>query len=75
MSVGQAGGAFHTMSVLQAYQADLLMDLDLGEGFFSRCNPGAQLCDRPCPPYYQEDDLCRGPLDCCHGHHGEASIA
>lgn len=29
---GQAGGALHTMAVLQAYQADLLKDLDGGEG-------------------------------------------
>lgn len=39
VSVGQAGGAFHTMLVLQAYQADLLMDLNLGEGL----SPGAIL--------------------------------
>lgn len=39
VSVGQVGRAFHTMSVLQAYQADLLMDLDLGEGL----SPGAVL--------------------------------
>lgn len=30
--VGQTGGALHTMAVLQAYQADLLKDLDQGEG-------------------------------------------
>ncbi|XP_016097526.1 glypican-6-like [Sinocyclocheilus grahami] len=29
---GQAGGALHTMVVLQAYQADLLKDLDKGRG-------------------------------------------
>lgn len=28
---GQAGGSQHTMSVLQAYQADLLRKLDTGE--------------------------------------------
>lgn len=39
VSVGKAGGAFHTMLVLQAYQADLLMDLNLGE----RLSPGAIL--------------------------------
>lgn len=39
VSVGQAGGAFHTMLVLQTYQADLLMDLNLGEGL----SPGAIL--------------------------------
>lgn len=30
----QACGVFHTMAVLQAYQADLLKDLDQGEGLF-----------------------------------------
>ncbi len=29
---GQAGAALHTMSVLQAYQAELLRDLDQGQG-------------------------------------------
>lgn len=29
---GQAGGSLHTMSVLQAYQADLLEEFDTGEG-------------------------------------------
>lgn len=29
---GQAGGALHTMAVLQAYQADLLRDLAEGKG-------------------------------------------
>lgn len=28
----QTGGALHTMAVLQVYQADLLKDLDQGEG-------------------------------------------
>ncbi len=31
-AAGQAGAALHTMSVLQAYQADLLKDLDQGQG-------------------------------------------
>ncbi len=31
-AAGQAGAALHTMSVLQAYQADLLRDLDQGQG-------------------------------------------
>ncbi len=31
-AAGQAGAAMHTMSVLQAYQADLLKDLDQGQG-------------------------------------------
>lgn len=30
----QACGAFNTMAVLQAYKADLLKDLDQGEGLF-----------------------------------------
>ncbi len=30
-AVGQAGACLHTMAVLQAYQADLLKDLDEGE--------------------------------------------
>lgn len=32
MAAGQAGGALHTMAVLQVYQADLLKDLDDGKG-------------------------------------------
>ncbi len=32
VAAGQAGAALHTMSVLQAYQADLLKDLDQGQG-------------------------------------------
>ncbi|KAL0188425.1 hypothetical protein M9458_015524, partial [Cirrhinus mrigala] len=31
-AAGQAVGALHTMVVLQAYQADLLKDLDKGQG-------------------------------------------
>ncbi|XP_026126050.1 uncharacterized protein LOC113107622 [Carassius auratus] len=31
-AAGQAGAALHTMAVLQAYQADLLQDLDQGAG-------------------------------------------
>ncbi len=31
MAAGQAGGCLHTMAVLQAYQADLLIYLDEGE--------------------------------------------
>ncbi len=31
-AAGQAGAALHTMSVLQAYQADLLKVLDQGKG-------------------------------------------
>lgn len=34
MAVGQAGVALHTIAVLQAYQADLLKDLDQGQGLF-----------------------------------------
>ncbi len=32
MAAGQAGAALHTMLVLQAYQADLLKDLDQAQG-------------------------------------------
>lgn len=32
MAMGQAGACLHTMVILQAYQADLLRDLDEGEG-------------------------------------------
>ncbi|XDV54458.1 hypothetical protein PO909_022742 [Leuciscus waleckii] len=32
VAAGQAGAALHTMSVLQAYQANLLKDLDKGQG-------------------------------------------
>lgn len=31
-AVGQTGAWLHTMPILQAYQADLLRDLDEGEG-------------------------------------------
>lgn len=31
-AVGQAGACLHTMAILQAYQADLLRDLNEGEG-------------------------------------------
>ncbi len=34
-AAGQAGACLHTMSVLQAYQADLLKELDEGEHFYS----------------------------------------
>ncbi len=33
VAAGQAGSCLHTMVVLQAYQADLLKELDEGEGF------------------------------------------
>jgi len=32
MAAGQAGTCLHTMSILEAYQADLLRHLDDGEG-------------------------------------------
>ncbi len=32
LAAGQAAACLHTMSLLQAYQADLLADLDEGEG-------------------------------------------
>ncbi len=32
-AAGQAGSCLHTMAVLEAYQADLLKELDEGEGF------------------------------------------
>jgi hypothetical protein len=32
MAAGRAGASLHTMAVLQAYQADLLKDMDQGEG-------------------------------------------
>lgn len=32
MAAGRAGASLHTMAVLQAYQADLLKDIDEGEG-------------------------------------------
>ncbi|CAM4710214.1 unnamed protein product [Leuciscus chuanchicus] len=32
MAAGRAGGCLHTMAVLQAYQADLLKELDEGQG-------------------------------------------
>lgn len=32
MAAGRAGDSLHTMAVLQAYQADLLKDIDEGEG-------------------------------------------
>lgn len=32
LAAGQPGACLHTMIILQAYQADLLRDLDEGEG-------------------------------------------
>ncbi len=32
VAAGQAAACLHTMSLLQAYQAELLIDLDEGEG-------------------------------------------
>jgi hypothetical protein len=32
MAAGRAGASLHTMAILQAYQADLLKDIDQGEG-------------------------------------------
>lgn len=40
-SAGQAGAALRTVAVLQAYQADLLKDLDQGQGLLSE--PVAEL--------------------------------
>lgn len=31
-AAGQAGGAFHSVAVLKAYQANLLIDLDVSKG-------------------------------------------
>lgn len=42
VAVGQAGGALHTMAVLKAYQADLLRDLDQGQGLSLKAV--AELC-------------------------------
>lgn len=33
-AAGQAGAALHTMAVLQAYEADLLKDVDQGQDLF-----------------------------------------
>lgn len=41
-AVCQAGGALHTMAVLEAYQADLLKDLDQGHGLSRKAV--AELC-------------------------------
>ncbi len=41
-AAGQAGSCLHTMAVLQAYQADLLKELDEGEGF--RAEDIGELC-------------------------------
>lgn len=35
-AAGQVGGSMHTTTVLQAYQADLLKDLDQGQGLSGR---------------------------------------
>lgn len=50
MAAGQAGLSLHTMAVLQVYQADLLKELDHGEGIgpdFLRGSQGASLLIPP----------------------------
>lgn len=39
MAASQAGACLHTMAIMQAYQADLLRDLDEGEGVGSGGRP------------------------------------
>lgn len=66
---GQAGGSLHTMVVLQAYQADLLKELDTGEGLSS--NMVKELCratDQTDGPRYR-------PFNGSHGSYREAPVA
>lgn len=73
-AAGQAGTCLHTMAVLQAYQADLLIELDEGEEI--KANDIHEL--------RQAADLClRAPKESAraivvygsHGGHGAASVA
>lgn len=69
-AAGQAGAAPHTMAVLQAYQADLLWDLDQGAGLspeaVAELRRTTVLSLRAC---------CRDRLiDGSDGGHGEASV-
>lgn len=58
-AAGQAGGALHTMAVLQTYQANLLKYLDQGQGLSPEVVAELQGNHRLGSPSYQ--------TDCC-GH-------
>ncbi len=72
-AAGQAGGTQHTISVLQAYQTDLLKDADTAGGRGSCWNRGAP--PLIWPPCDQASGLCHRPLSCGTNCHGEAFMA
>ncbi len=74
-AAGQAGSAsLHTIAVLQAYQADLLKDLDDGQGLSPdevaelRRNHGFG------PPCHQAGCHCYGQVHGGYGGNGKASV-
>ncbi len=69
-AAGQAVASLHTMAVLQVYQADLLKDLDSGQGLSP--DEVAELPHhRSSPPCHQAGCLCYGQV---YGGNGEASV-
>lgn len=65
-AAGQAGGALHTMVVLLAYQADLLKDLDQGQGL--SLEEVAELCHTTDLAVQKKDESCSVHLNMCFRH-------
>lgn len=64
MAVGQAGAWMHTMVVLQAYQADLLKDLDEGEDVGS--DDVIELCQTTDLFLWDTKEITRALAGLCH---------
>ncbi|KAI2663441.1 IgA FC receptor [Labeo rohita] len=71
-AAGQAVASLHTMAVLQAYQADLLKDLDKGQGLSP--DKVSELRHRFGSPGHQAGRHCHGKIYGGHGGYGEASL-
>ncbi len=71
-AAGQAAALLHTMAVLQAYQVDLLKDLDDGQGL------SPVEVDKPHhgfgTPCHQAGCHCYGQVHCGYGGNGKASV-
>jgi len=62
---GQAGWSLQTMVVLQAYQADLLREIDTDKGL--RQSQRALHSQRPVSPCHKSDGPCNQPFYGCFG--------
>ncbi len=71
---GQAVASLHTMAVLQAYQVDLLKDLDNGQGLSPDEVAELRRTTDFGPPCHQAGCHCYGQVYGSHGSNGKASM-